>query len=181
MRADKLEEQQEEVAQGEGLHQVGPWGQVEVGGGRQLPDELDNAVDRDEEADAEDLELLIRFREVCRMPKHQDQYGGDSETCAAASDDVSELVERVAICVRLSRCCQGTFILAIALYLTRHTCNLPPTMSWNDPKLRSWVAQLSLAPALAGLLILGSRATIKDGHWGVSWDRGLGKVSQTFY
>lgn len=160
MRADELEQQQEEVAQGEGLHQVGPWGQVEVGRGRELPDELDNTVNWDEKTDAQNLELLVWFREVCRVPEHKDQNGKDGETCAAASDDASELVEREAIWVRVGGCCEGVLILAIAQHLVRHS--LQPTISSSGLKLWNCVAKLSWYPALAGSLMLGLGTMIED-------------------
>lgn len=87
VRADELEQQQEEVSQREGLHDVGPGRQVEVGGRGDLADELGEGDDGDEHADAEDLELLAGAGEVRRVAKHEEGDGEDGEGGRAAGYD----------------------------------------------------------------------------------------------
>lgn len=93
VRVDELQHEQEEVAQRKRLHHVAPGDDVEVRGGHDLAHELDRGVDGDEEADAEDLELLVGLGEVRRVPEHEDEDGEDGDCCGDAGDDGAELVE----------------------------------------------------------------------------------------
>lgn len=72
MWANELQHQQEEVPQRKRLHHVAPGDDVEVRGGHDLADQLDAGVDGDEQADAEDLELLVGFGEVRCVSEHEE-------------------------------------------------------------------------------------------------------------
>lgn len=93
VRADVLQHQEEEVSQGKRLHHVTPRNDVKVRGWYDLAHELDGGVDRDEQTYAKDLELLVWFREMRRMTKHQYEDGNDRERGSASCNDRPKLVK----------------------------------------------------------------------------------------